>query len=168
MQDEISAVEKARHADIVHFRAEIAALAASIRRCVQLGQAAAPRSKLLVELHGALTTECDGQERVDGLDERIRKIGNAICGLGPRNTRGEEGMRDVMGIFVQVSSLQAEKEGMQRELERVGRSRARIEKELAALGCHCHARMCEKCMELLRQCEECEEAGKAWEKMANK
>ena len=71
-------------------------------------------------------------------------------------------------LFVEVSTLQAEKEKLERELERVVTKRMAIEREMEGLGCDCQGKMCARCMESLRQCEECEELGRAWEKTARK
>jgi hypothetical protein len=170
LQAEMSTLEESRREDIVRFRADIASLAATIRRCVQLGLASAPRSKLLMKLHAALSVECDAQEAVDRVNERIRKTGGRIGALGPRiDMKGEEGMVAVVRIFGEVARLQVEREGREKELERVGGRREGIEVELKGLGgCHCQAGMCRRCMELLRVCEECEEAARAWEKVAAK
>jgi hypothetical protein len=168
LQAEMSTMEKSRHDGVVRFRSDMAGLAATITRCVQLGVASAPRSKLLMKLYAAMAAECDAQEAVDGVNERIRMVGEEIGALGPRNTRGEEGIMAVMRILGELSMLQVEKEARQRELEELGGRRARIEEELKGGGCHCQAKMCAKCMELLRQCEECEEVGRVWEMMARK
>ena len=77
-------------------------------------------------------------------------------------------MAATMGLFVEVSTLQAEKEKSERELERVVTKRMAIEREMEGLECYCQAKMCARCMESLRQCEECEELGMAWEKKARR
>ena len=75
----------------------------------------------------------------------------------------------LMGLFVEVSSLQAEKEKLEGTLGSVVAKRVGIEKEVEGSGgCQCQAKMCAKCMELLRQCEECEQVGKAWQKASKK
>jgi hypothetical protein len=165
LQDEMSTIQKSRHQDVVRFRSDVAA---TITRCVQLGVASAPHSRLLMKLYATLGTECDAWEAVDGVNERIRKVGGEIGALGPGNTRGEESVMAVVGMLGELSMLQAEKERRQRELEKLGGKRAQIEEELKGGSCHCQAKMCGKCMELLRQCEDCEELGRAWEKMARK
>lgn len=164
----MAAVHTARRQDTARFRSDIAALATTIERCVQLGLASTPHSKLLIRLHGALVAECDGQEALNALDEQISKVGGQIKGLGPRYTRGKDGIAAMDPLFTEVRRLQVEKGKAEREQEKMVGGRVKIEEELDGLGCHCQERMCGKCLELLRQCEECEEAGAAWEKMSTK
>jgi hypothetical protein len=164
----MAAVHTTRQQGVVRFRSDITALAATIRRCVQLGLASASRSKLLMRLHGALMAECDGQEALNALDQQISKVGDQLGGLGPRNTRGKDGMAAMGSVFTEVRRLQVERGKAEREQEKMIGRRVKIEKELEGLGCHCQAEVCRKCLELLRQCEECEEAGAAWEKMSMK
>jgi hypothetical protein len=168
MQDIMTAVHTARRQDIVRFRSDIATLAATVGRRVQLGLASAPHSKLLMKLHGALIVECDGQEALNAVDKQIREVGDRIGGLGPRNTRGKDGIVAVGQLFTEVRRLDVEKGEMEREQEKAVGRRVKIEKELESLEGHRQAGMCKKCLELLRQCEECEEAGAAWEKMSTK
>ena len=84
----MSAVHGERREEIVRFRAHIAELASTVRRCVQLGVVAGPRTRLLMRLHGAVTRECDVQEKVDEWDERVRRaVGRVsaffvLCGTG--------------------------------------------------------------------------------------
>jgi hypothetical protein len=164
IQEGMAALHTVRRQNIVRFRSDIAALAATVGRSVQLGLA----SKLLMRLHGALVAECDGQEALNALDQQISKLGSRIAGLGPRNTRGKDGIAAMDLLLTEVKRLQAEKEKAEEEQEKVVGRRVKIEKELEGMECNCQARMCKKCLELLRQCEECEEAGVAWEKMSTK
>jgi hypothetical protein len=162
------AVHTARQQDIVRFRADIAALAAMVRRCVQLGLASSPRSKRLTRLYSTLMAECDGQEALNALDEQIRKAGDRVIGVGPRNMKGKIGVVAMNSLYTEVRRLHVEREKEEREQEKVIGRRMKIEKELEDLRCDCQMRMCRKCLELLRQCEECEEASAAWEKMSTK
>jgi hypothetical protein len=164
----MAAVHAARRQDIVRFRSDITDLAATVGRCVQLGLASAPHSKLLIRLHGVLMTECDGQDALNALDEQISKVGGRMGGLGPRNTRGKGGIVATDPLITEMRRLQAEKGKAEGEQEKVVEGRVKIEKDLDDLGCHCQERMCRKCLELLRQCEECEEVGAAWEKTSTK
>jgi len=164
----MAAVHTACRQESVRLRSDIATLAATIERCVQLGLASTPHSKLLMRLYGALMVECDGQEALNALDEQISKVGGRIRGLGPRNTRGKDGITAMDALFTEVRRLQVEKGNAEREQEKMVGRRVKIEEELGGLECHCHERMCTTCLELLRQCEECEEAGAAWEKMSTR
>jgi hypothetical protein len=171
LQDELRALERSHEEDMVHFRSDIACLAASIRRCIQLGLASAPRSRLLMRLHGALTAECHAQEVVDAVNERIRKVAARVGGLDVRKQMRAieaegEGMKAVVEAFVQLSVLQVKRQGRERELEVAGKRRKVVEEELKALGgCHCHEGMCARCLELLRVCEECVEVVRMWEEV---
>ena len=164
----MAAMHTARREDTVRFRSDIADLVATVGHCIQLGLASAPHSKLLMKLHGTLMVECDGQETLNALDEQISKVNGQIRGLGWRYMREKDGIAAMEPLFTEVRRLQAEKWMAEREQEKVVGKRVKIEKELDGLECQCHAKMCTKCLELLRQCEECEEAGSTWEKMSTK
>ena len=164
----MAAVHTAHRQDIVHFRSDIAALATVVGRGVQLGLASAPHSKLLMRLHSTLTAECDGQEALNALNEQIRKVGSRIMWLGPRNSRGKDGIVEMYSLLTEVRRLRVEKGKAEKDQEEVVGRRVKIEKELEGLGRQGRGIMCRKCLELLRQCEECEEAGAAWEKMSTK
>ena len=112
--------------------------------------------------------ECDGQKALNALDEQISKVRGQIGGLSWRCTREKDGIAAMEPLFTEARRLQVEKGMAEMEQEKVVGRRVKIEKELDGLECHCHAKMCRKCLELLRQCEECEEAGAAWEKMSTK
>ena len=161
----MAAVHTACQQNVVRFRSDIAALAVVVRRGIQLGLAS---SKLLIRLHGTMMAECDGQEALNALDEQIREVGGSIARLGPKNSKGKDGIAAMYSVLTEVRRLQVEKGKAEKDLREVVGRRVKIEKELEGLGCHQTITMCRKCLELLRQCEECEEAGAAWEKMSTK
>jgi hypothetical protein len=160
----VAAVHTARQQKIVRFRSDIAAIAVVVGRCIQLGLAS---SKLLMRLHDTMVAECDGHEALNALDKQIRELGGSIAWLGPRNSKGKDGIEAMYSVLTEVRRLQVEKGKAEKDLSEVIERRIKIEKEREGLG-DLPMAMCGKCLELLRQCEECEEASAAWEKMSTK
>jgi hypothetical protein len=160
----VAAVHAARRQEIVRFRSDIATLAVVVERYIQLGAAS---SKLLMRLHGAMVAECDGREALNALDEQIRGLGGSIAWLGPRNSKGKDGIAAMCSVLTEVRRLQVEKGKAEKDQNEAIERRVKIEKEREGLGDLTMA-MCGKCLELLRQCEECEEASAVWEKMSTK
>ena len=111
MQAEMSSIHTARRHEIQRFRSAIADLAASIGRKTQLGEVASPRAKSLVQFHGVLMRECDVQDAVDEVNERIRKCGGVSGRLSPRGNERQDWHGGVDGaVFgsVEVAARQGE------------------------------------------------------------
>jgi hypothetical protein len=163
--EKMAAVHTARRQDIVRFRSDIAAAAVVVGRGIQLGLGS---SKLLMRLHGTMTAECDGQEALNALDEQSSEVGGLIVQLGRRNSKGKDGVAAMHSALTEARRLGVEKEKAEKDQKEVVERRVKIEEELEGLGCRLTKTMCRKCLELLRRCEECEEASVAWEKMSTK